>query len=871
MNLPNIGEWLTDFYTGDIETRERAMTALNAVPLTLVLPYLLAMLYDPDKTLVAAACDIVAAQGAQEARPILKQLAVMRYRGYDYVDFTAAITETLRALQLQATAQKTERDCLTRALTQARRGDQIDPTSFIVAYPNAPPAQQTALLQGIAALPATPETQVLAQKAMSANDPLTRLTAIYAVGCLCPAEAGAQLTPLLQDPAPAVRTAVLRALHTARDKPPIETITPFLHDASIWVQAETVALVGTYRQLHHFTVDTDTEIASGLRSVLLPEAETLLVNVSSPAYALWVRRVALAILDSPRGLHLLVQALKSDSEALQRLALYRLAAWRHPMTARSLENFSRQNGPFKHLAHYALKQVVQCQVAVAQAHDIRLSTIVESLNSVTERNWALQRLGEMGTAALPLLRAALKRVGLKQQPGICYALGLMGTVEDVESLLPLRNSYLPEISAAAGSALLAIGERALQKLLGALARVSTKDSPEQLLVAIGCGQDLLLTWAALRDVVPHTQPGASKTALLAALLPATAQLMDGLLRCALLEDREIEVQRAAADLLGWLGDARAVPWLLERWQHPLLRPTIAVAVGHLRAATAFDYLAQGLYDYDPAVRGNAAWALAQLNDARADALLAQRLEKEEHNFVREQIAQALTQCMLTRRVPVTWKEFSDLVPASQKAMLDALHAAPEIASPTWLKAIAMQPDDADRISQTARLILKLYPTAELTPTVAFPNPRLRAKEEAHLFRRQPVDAKTSVAQYPVTAEVGGHISPPAPEIPGAVWLLTCCIAGAAYHELDTALPTLTIGDRLILRREPENSYDANVILVLTMTGHKLGYIPRVENHDLAMRMDTGVTMYAVLHSNPNTSAVRPLHIHVYQEATDDVA
>jgi len=101
----------------------------------------------------------------------------------------------------------------------------------------------------------------------------------------------------------------------------------------------------------------------------------------------------------------------------------------------------------------------------------------------------------------------------------------VGTVEDIEWLLPWRDSYLPDLSVTAGSALLVIGARVLAGLLSALADFTPPADPTQLQGVLEDGQALLLLWAALRDVAPYTQPGAGKTALLAALQPVKAWLV----------------------------------------------------------------------------------------------------------------------------------------------------------------------------------------------------------------------------------------------------------------------------------------------------------------------------------------------------------
>lgn len=52
------------------------------------------------------------------------------------------------------------------------------------------------------------------------------------------------------------------------------------------------------------------------------------------------------------------------------------------------------------------------------------------------------------------------------------------------------------------------------------------------------------------------------------------------------------------------------------------------------------------------------------------------------------------------------------------------------------------------------------------------------------------------------------------------------VAGVTYENRIDAIRSLSIGEHVLLRRQPENRYDANAILVLTLDSRELGYIPR---------------------------------------------
>lgn len=69
------------------------------------------------------------------------------------------------------------------------------------------------------------------------------------------------------------------------------------------------------------------------------------------------------------------------------------------------------------------------------------------------------------------------------------------------------------------------------------------------------------------------------------------------------------------------------------------------------------------------------------------------------------------------------------------------------------------------------------------------------------------------------------------------------LAGFQYHEGKQFWDEMKVGDELTLVREPENPYDAKAIRV-DWRGHKLGYVPRRENNDIARLMDRGTRLEA---------------------------
>ena len=81
-------------------------------------------------------------------------------------------------------------------------------------------------------------------------------------------------------------------------------------------------------------------------------------------------------------------------------------------------------------------------------------------------------------------------------------------------------------------------------------------------------------------------------------------------------------------------------------------------------------------------------------------------------------------------------------------------------------------------------------------------------------------------------------------VPREILLARMHVAGTAYYDAETAVDHLRHGQRLALRRQPENRYDALAIEVFGPEGHKLGYVPRQCNEMPARLMDAGKRLSA---------------------------
>jgi hypothetical protein len=92
------------------------------------------------------------------------------------------------------------------------------------------------------------------------------------------------------------------------------------------------------------------------------------------------------------------------------------------------------------------------------------------------------------------------------------------------------------------------------------------------------------------------------------------------------------------------------------------------------------------------------------------------------------------------------------------------------------------------------------------------------------------------------AELAGLSVLPAPAravaqpVRRAIVLQHSPLAGFQYHDGEMVWPWLRVGDELQLVREPGNPMDAKAVRV-DWEGHKLGYVPRLENHAISQLLD----------------------------------
>ncbi len=96
-----------------------------------------------------------------------------------------------------------------------------------------------------------------------------------------------------------------------------------------------------------------------------------------------------------------------------------------------------------------------------------------------------------------------------------------------------------------------------------------------------------------------------------------------------------------------------------------------------------------------------------------------------------------------------------------------------------------------------------------------------------------------------------------------VMLFRTYIAGITYLDDDEPVDELETGDKLILKRQPENRFDENAILVLDQKERKLGYIPEKDNIVFTRLMDAGKYLTAKVVDINDDNYFRKVGIEIY--------
>lgn len=97
-----------------------------------------------------------------------------------------------------------------------------------------------------------------------------------------------------------------------------------------------------------------------------------------------------------------------------------------------------------------------------------------------------------------------------------------------------------------------------------------------------------------------------------------------------------------------------------------------------------------------------------------------------------------------------------------------------------------------------------------------------------------------------------------------IFLFDTYVAGTTHivgiEELE---PHLNIDDRLEFFREPDNQYDKQAIVIKTIDGVKIGYVPKQDNVIFARLMDAGKLIFAKITSKEKKGSWIKINIKVF--------
>ena len=96
-----------------------------------------------------------------------------------------------------------------------------------------------------------------------------------------------------------------------------------------------------------------------------------------------------------------------------------------------------------------------------------------------------------------------------------------------------------------------------------------------------------------------------------------------------------------------------------------------------------------------------------------------------------------------------------------------------------------------------------------------------------------------------------------------ILLFDSYVAGTTYIEDESVFDEIREGDKLVLKREPENRFDENAILVNDGKNRKLGYIPEKDNIVFARLMDAGKYLTAKINDIDPYGSFRKISIGIY--------
>ncbi len=97
-----------------------------------------------------------------------------------------------------------------------------------------------------------------------------------------------------------------------------------------------------------------------------------------------------------------------------------------------------------------------------------------------------------------------------------------------------------------------------------------------------------------------------------------------------------------------------------------------------------------------------------------------------------------------------------------------------------------------------------------------------------------------------------------------IFLFDTYIAGTTHIAgIDELEPHLNINDKLDFFREPDNHYDKEAIIIRTLEGVKIGYVPKQDNVVFARLMDAGKLLFGRISRKEKKGTWVRIEIKIY--------
>lgn len=110
---------------------------------------------------------------------------------------------------------------------------------------------------------------------------------------------------------------------------------------------------------------------------------------------------------------------------------------------------------------------------------------------------------------------------------------------------------------------------------------------------------------------------------------------------------------------------------------------------------------------------------------------------------------------------------------------------------------------------------------------------------------------------------GGAIAIPKP-FERDIFLFDTFVAGTTHIEgIEELVKYLNVDDRLNFLREPDNPYDPKAIVIKTVNGVKIGYVPKNDNVVFSRLMDAGKLLFGKIVSIETKGNWVKINIGIY--------